>query len=268
MKLLLHACCGPCSLEPARLLQAAGHTLSLAYMNANIHPAAEYAQRLATLRTWAASQNLALVEGAYDVATWEARVGCFGAEPATRQQRCAACYRLRLEEAARYAADHGFEGIATTLSVSPYQYTSAIEQELRRAARGVGIAAVFEDFRPFYPQATRASKQLGMYRQNYCGCRFSAAEAAQERAQRAEERRAIKQAQHDANAGQRARAAAQLAAKKAEKQAYAAKQEAKHALKEKLRAEARGGSSPGGDLASSPARNPDQHEGKTPHENQ
>ena len=53
MKILLHACCGPCSLEPVRLLRAAGHDLTIAYMNSNIAPADEYARRLSTLRAWA-----------------------------------------------------------------------------------------------------------------------------------------------------------------------------------------------------------------------
>ncbi|MEG0072467.1 MAG: epoxyqueuosine reductase QueH [Raoultibacter sp.] len=235
MKLLLHACCGPCSLEPVRLLQAAGHTLSLAYMNANIHPPSEYARRLTTLATWAANEHLTVIEGAYDKDAWEQQVGCFGIAAETREDRCRACYRLRLEEAAHYAASHGFEGIATTLSVSPYQYTALIEEELKRAAAAEKIAAVFEDFRPFYPQATQASKALGMYRQNYCGCRYSAIEAACEREQRADERRARKQAERSAHAAQREEAETQRLAKKRARQEYAAKQTAKRIAKDRLR---------------------------------
>ena len=79
MKLLLHACCGPCSLEPVRLLRAAGHDLTIAYMNSNIAPADEYARRLATLRAWAADVSAPVVEGAYDPAAWEACAGRVGA---------------------------------------------------------------------------------------------------------------------------------------------------------------------------------------------
>ena len=82
MKLLLHACCGPCSLEPVRLLRAAGHDLTIAYMNSNIAPADEYARRLATLRAWAADVSAPVVEGAYDPAAWEA---CAGPPPAARR---------------------------------------------------------------------------------------------------------------------------------------------------------------------------------------
>ncbi len=112
--------------------------------------------------------------------------------PARREARCRACYRLRLEETARVAAERGFEGIGTTLSVSPYQYTQVIREEVERAAAQAGVASVFEDFRPYYDEATRESRELGMYRQNFCGCRISDLEAAAERAERKEQRAAAK----------------------------------------------------------------------------
>ena len=99
-----------------------------------------------------------------------------------RRERCRACYRLRLEEAAAVAAQGGYEGLATTLAVSPYQFTDVIRDELQRAAAGAGIAAHFEDYRPYYHEATRISRELGMYRQGYCGCRFSVPEAEATRA--------------------------------------------------------------------------------------
>ena len=65
--------------------------------------------------------------------------------------------------------------------VSPYQLFDACGEILRATAPRYGLVPVWRDFRPFYPEATRESRELGMYRQNYCGCRFSAAEAAIER---------------------------------------------------------------------------------------
>lgn len=243
MKLLLHACCGPCSLEPVRLLQAAGHDITIAYMNSNIAPADEYQHRLSTLLEWARSQGIPVIEGPYEPDRWQKAVraawhpdptrlatrladsagnassdtdaACPGADPefdtgidpefdtgidpefdpardpkfahlySDRDNRCRACYRLRLEELARYAHEHGFDAIGTTLSVSPYQYTSIIKEELERAAAHYdGLTALFEDFRPYYPNATKRSRDLGMYRQNYCGCAYSDKEAAAERAAR------------------------------------------------------------------------------------
>ena len=118
MKILLHACCGPCSLEPVRLLREAGHELAVYYANANIHPEAEYARRLDTLRAWAHDEGIPVIEGTYDVAAWEAAAGRFGASMDTREERCRACYRLRLEETARYAAAHGYDAVSTTLTVT------------------------------------------------------------------------------------------------------------------------------------------------------
>ena len=238
MRLLLHACCGPCSLEPTRLLRAAGHDLTILYANSNIAPAEEYAHRLATLRAWAEDERLPVVEGAYDPERWEAgpgRIGETQGDPVRREARCRACYRLRLEEAATYASQAGFDGVGTTLSVSPYQYTDVIRDELERAAAQAGVAAVFEDFRPFYDQATRRSRALGMYRQNYCGCRFSDAEAAAERA----ERKAARAANAAARAKERTASEAAQAARRAERQAYAEKQAKKRAVLKALREQER-----------------------------
>ncbi|MFQ9179256.1 MAG: epoxyqueuosine reductase QueH [Eggerthella lenta] len=202
MKILLHACCGPCSLEPVRLLRAAGHDLTIAYLNSNIAPADEYARRLATLRAWAAGEQLDVLEGAYDPAAWEAcagRVGTAEGDPARRKARCRACYRLRFEEAAALAAEQGFDAVGTTLSVSPYQYTDVIREELERAASAAGVRPLFEDYRPFYDEATHRSRSLRMYRQNYCGCRFSGRRG----------RRRARRAQGRASGGAQAEAALQ-----------------------------------------------------------
>lgn len=238
MKLLLHACCGPCSLEPSRLLREAGHSLTIYYANSNIAPQEEYARRLATLQTWAATENLPVIEGTYNPDAWQAcagRIGDAALDPARRAARCRACYRMRLEEAARYAAAAGFDGIGTTLSVSPYQYTDIIREEVERAAARAGILPVFEDFRPFYDEATRRSRALGMYRQNYCGCLFSDAEAAAERADRKAKRDAQRAAARAAHAKERAAAEAARAAKQAERTAYDAKQAKKRAILKALR---------------------------------
>lgn len=315
MKLLLHACCGPCSLEPVRLLRDAGHRITIYYANSNIAPADEYAHRLETLRAWAGSEGLSVEEGRYDPEAWQASAGRIGdaalaeareqlldakgtgdtaeagesaaeksagsaatgaraerdadspaeshadeddaaapkrgfgahgelsldeaaslaVDPARRAARCRACYRLRLEETARRAAEQGFDGIGTTLSVSPYQYTDIIREELERAAAQAGVAAVFEDFRPFYPEATRRSRDLGMYRQNYCGCALSDLEAAAERAERKAERKAERAAELAARAHERAAQEAARQERKAERAAYDAKQARKRAVLKALR---------------------------------
>lgn len=229
------------------------------YANSNIAPRAEYEKRLVELMRYSADQGFEVVEGAYDPAAWErevaptgeaikdfspalgpAHVGGDAPEPRTvaelldderRRERCRACYRMRLKEAAAYAVEHGFEGLATTLAVSPYQFTDVIREETERAAAGVGIAAHFEDYRPYYDEATRISRDLGMYRQNYCGCRFSVAEGEATRA-------FIKQQRKAAKAARAAEREAEEAARKrnaADKRAYADERARRRAILKQLR---------------------------------
>ena len=142
---------------------------------------------------------------------------------------------LNAREAAALAAEQGFDAVGTTLSVSPYQYTDVIREELERAASAAGVRPLFEDYRPFYDEATHRSRSLRMYRQNYCGCRFSDAEAAAERAERKAERAAVRKAEAALHAAERAAAEAERIARKAERAAYDAKQARKRAVLKALR---------------------------------
>lgn len=190
-RMLLHACCGPCSLEPTRIFTEEGVDFAIHYANSNIFPPEEYEHRLVTLAEHVSEpQNLELIEGDYSPDTWEREVAIHGTD---REARCRACYRLRFEEVARDAEERGFDTISTTLSISPYQLTDVIREELEAAAARHGLKADARDFRDRYQEATRISHEKGMYRQNYCGCRFSIAEAEQQRAaakaRRAEKKR-------------------------------------------------------------------------------
>lgn len=185
MRLLLHACCGPCSLEPVRLLQEEGAEFGIFFSNSNIHPREEYLHRLQTIREHVVQPNaLPFFEDEYNTQEWEERVGVWGTQ---REQRCRACYRLRFERLAAAARELGFDAIGSTLTISPYQYTQAILEELERAAQEQGLQSAGTDYSACYAEATRRSRELGMYRQNYCGCRFSIAEAQAQRQERAQE---------------------------------------------------------------------------------
>lgn len=190
--LLLHACCAPCSLEPVRLLVDEGFEPTICWTNPNIQPAEEHERRLFELRRWCASEGIALIEAEEDAALWERAVAPVGA--LDRERRCRACYGLRLAEACRVAEREGFDHVATTLAVSPYQLFDICNEALERLCAARGLTPVIRDFRPWYPKATERSRDLGMYRQKYCGCRFSAAEAALDRARIRDERRAAKRA--------------------------------------------------------------------------
>ncbi|MBP3894622.1 MAG: epoxyqueuosine reductase QueH [Atopobiaceae bacterium] len=188
--LLLHACCGPCSLEPLRLLREEGYEPTICWTNPNIQPLAEHDLRLRTLREWARDvAHVDVVVAGDDRDAWERAVAPHGFD---RESRCRACYGLRLAEACRTARDLGFTHVSTTLVVSPYQLFDVCHDVLGRLAPAYGLTMVWRDFRDWYPQATTRSRELGMYRQNYCGCRFSAAEAAIERHEARDARKAAK----------------------------------------------------------------------------
>ena len=207
---------------PTRLLVEEGHDITVFYANSNIAPKAEYEKRRVELEKYAESQGFEVIEGVYDPTRWERDVAPIGEaikdfSPALtskhvgeegdlpvsvaelldderRRERCRACYRLRLEEAAAKAIEDGYDGLATTLAVSPYQFTDIIREELERACAQTGLVAHFEDYRPYYNEATRISRELEMYRQNYCGCRFSIAEGEATRAFIKQKRKAAKAA--------------------------------------------------------------------------
>lgn len=195
MRLALHACCGPCLIEPYDALVGDAATVTVVYANPNIRPAEEYDRRLATLRHYAESIGAEVIELPYDVETWEAQVGVHGQDA---EQRCRACYRLRLGMVSAWASEHGYEAVATTLTVSPYQDARAIAEEGRRAAGRAGLEYLDRDFRDRYRQASARSREMGMYRQNYCGCALSEQEARRDR----EERRAARRAARTSEGGQ------------------------------------------------------------------
>lgn len=194
--MLLHACCGPCSLEPTRIFAEDGIDFVIDYYNPNIYPPEEYEHRLATLKEYVATpRRIDLIEDTYDTDAWEREVAVHGTD---REKRCRACYRMRLEHVALKAEEGEFDAISTTLTISPYQFTDVILEELDAAAQRHGLKAVCRDFREHYAQATRISRDKGMYRQNYCGCRFSIAEAKAEREAAHVQRKREKRIKHAA----------------------------------------------------------------------
>lgn len=185
VKLLLHACCGPCLLEPLdRFIEE--HDVTICYANPNIHPAEEYRRRRDTLSAYAARRQIAVIEVPYAPEEWDDAVRGIEGE---KERRCRACFALRLGIVAREAAALGFDAVATTLSVSPYQDLSAVDDAGHRACDEAGVEWLGGDMRDRYADATRRSRELGMYRQGYCGCGPSVAEAEVDREERRRSRK-------------------------------------------------------------------------------
>ena len=178
-KLLLHTCCGPCLIRPGETLKAE-YEITSYYYNPNIHPTTEYIQRLETLAAYCRDNGYRLVVGEYEPQRHLIEVAGLA------EARCAVCYRLRLMEAARYAAQNGFDAFSTTLTVSPYQKHDLIEAIGEQAGEEHGVEFIYRDFRALYREGQETARTLGMYRQSYCGCIYSEMERYEKKLARAE----------------------------------------------------------------------------------
>ncbi|MBS1316246.1 epoxyqueuosine reductase QueH [Phascolarctobacterium faecium] len=168
MKLLLHACCGPCACYPAEKLLVDGKAFDILYFNPNIHPYKEFKRRLNALRELCEKKRYKLiVDKSYPLETC---VQGMLDEPVIR---CVYCYRVRMRYAAQYAKENGYDAFSTTLLVSPYQKHELIIQMAEEAGKEFDIPFYYEDFRKGYQRGVDISLELELYRQPYCGCVFS-----------------------------------------------------------------------------------------------
>ena len=171
--LLLHSCCGPCSSYVLEYLTRY-FDVTLLYYNPNIQPEAEYEKRLRYQRAVLEHISAKLLECAYDGAAFETAARGLEAEP-EGGARCTACFALRLEETAKQAAAHGFDWYCTTLTVSPHKDPERINRLGREIGETYGVKWLPSDFkkRDGYLRSIQLAKEYGLYRQDWCGCRFS-----------------------------------------------------------------------------------------------
>jgi predicted adenine nucleotide alpha hydrolase (AANH) superfamily ATPase len=150
------------------------------FFNPNIYPEEERRRREETLAEAAAAIDLPLLPSD-NALGWPG----FVLELARRGgRRCRGCYELRLEAAAKEAAAGGFDAFSSTLLISPYQDVEAIGEAGRVIGERAGVEFRFADLRDRYGESCDRSRELGLYRQNYCGCRFSQLERAERRLRR------------------------------------------------------------------------------------
>lgn len=185
--MLLNVCCAPCCLPIIEYLLdpvVGDKPFSLFFYGPNIYPEDEYGRRLEAVRQVAAIYKLTLFEGEYKHGNWLAYVKSKLAEPPENYQengeRCLRCFEFRLEETAKFAKSKGFDSYAATLSVSRFKDVFYINQYGRLMADKYGL-----DYRTFalnpelsHKRGLDLSRQLGSYRQKYCGCEFSLPRAA------------------------------------------------------------------------------------------
>ena len=168
MNTLMHICCAPCANRPIAALREEGTAVTGFWFNPNIHPYTEYQARKRTLEDYAGEIGMRLiVGGTYDLRSFLPQVA------GDIDGRCAYCYRIRMEAAARYAAEHGFDSFTTSLLISPYQNHAMISRTAQEMGEKYGVEFLYRDFRPLFQAGQDFARAHGFYMQKYCGCIFS-----------------------------------------------------------------------------------------------
>ena len=175
MTVALHVCCGPCASACVPRLKGLGHDVTMLFANSNIDTEAEFEKRRAEAARLAANDGVAFASLPYDHADWTEKVArCFEDAP-ERGERCARRFRYNLAKAAEWARAHGMEAFTTSLTVSPHKPSAVVFAAGREAASAGPVAFLEEDFKKKegFKLSVARSKELGLYRQSYCGCEFS-----------------------------------------------------------------------------------------------
>ena len=175
--LLLHSCCGPCSSYVLEVLTRY-FNVTLLYYNPNIYPESEYYKRYAEQKKIIDKMPfihpVKIMECSYDENEFLSAAKGYEDER-EGGSRCEKCFILRMRKTAQLAAENGFDFFTTTLSVSPHKNASLLNKIGEELSRKYSVQFLYADFKKKegYKRSIELSKEYGLYRQDYCGCRFS-----------------------------------------------------------------------------------------------
>ena len=179
--IFLHSCCGPCSTSVIERL-APDFRITVFFYNPNITNEGEYHKRFETEKAFITAYNerhpeqepVRLIEGKYDPEAFLEFVKGYEQEP-ENGARCARCFEFRMDQTACKAVELGFHLFTTTLSVSPHKKTQTINEKGYALSQKYHIRFLDESFKKKdgFKRSVDLSAEYGLYRQNYCGCRFS-----------------------------------------------------------------------------------------------
>lgn len=168
-RILVHCCCGPCATASVERLLNEGYAPSLFYSNCNIDTKEEYEKRAENLLRVADYYNVEAKIDSYDHKAWLEAIKGFEGEK-EHGARCPLCWAFSFARAQKMAEEGDFPSFCTTLTVSRFKSSQAIFK----------TGEAFERFSPLdfkkkdgFNRSVKLSKELGLYRQNYCGCEFS-----------------------------------------------------------------------------------------------
>ena len=174
-KLLLHACCAPCSSHTLMVLKDY-FKITIFYSNDNIYPKLEYDKRLDEIINFSKkiSNDIDVLFDEYNEIDFDNAIN--GLEDlGEKSKRCYECYKLRLEKTAKKAKELNYDFFTTTLSISPYKVTKWINEIGYDLENKYNVKYLFSDFKKEegYQDSIKLSKEYGLYRQDYCGCKYS-----------------------------------------------------------------------------------------------
>ena len=164
MKLLLHICCAPCSVYVIDDLKKENSiSIDGYFYNPNIHPFDEYNKRKKTLIDYSEKISLNVkYEDDYLEDKWS--------KHGKANSRCQMCYLKRIEKTVKYAKKKGYDAFTTTLLVSPYQKHEYLKTLCYDMAKKHGLFFYYKDFRYGFRKGQNEARNIGLYRQKYCGC--------------------------------------------------------------------------------------------------
>ncbi len=172
-RVLVHICCAPDGLYVMDLLRAEYEPAGFFY-NPNIHPEEEYRRRLEDAEKVCRLKSFELIVGARDEARWLELTRKFSSEP-EMGRRCDVCYAMRLDQTGRVAACRGFDLFTTVMSLSPHKKADVLNRIGRMFGRRHGLEFLEANFKKKdgFNKSVAMSRGIELYRQDYCGCRYS-----------------------------------------------------------------------------------------------
>ena len=172
--LLLHSCCAPCSSACLERLKDK-FKITVLYYNPNIDEEEEYEKRKAEQIRFLKETGWAeFLDCDHEAEAFAQMAQGLENEP-ERGKRCYQCYALRLSKTAQIAKERGFDYFATTLTLSPHKNADWLNEIGEKEGGRYEVNYLFSDFKKQggYYRSTALSQEYGLYRQDFCGCKYS-----------------------------------------------------------------------------------------------
>lgn len=176
-RLLIHACCAPCLVAVyddtiKNMINMDIDEFDVIWHNTNIHPKIEYEKRKETFISYVNSMGKTpIMIDEYNMNKFISDV--VNLDKTKYKMRCEYCYVSRLEKVFEYAKENGYTHVTTTLLISPFQKHDVIRKVCESLAKKYDVIFLYKDYRPLFEEGQKKAKELGIYRQKYCGCIYS-----------------------------------------------------------------------------------------------